>query len=34
MDGHIAFYLVEEDRIVIVRVLDGRMDIKREMSKE
>jgi toxin ParE1/3/4 len=33
IDGYIAFYLVEVDRIVIVRVLDGRMDIKREMSK-
>ena len=34
MDGYIAFYLVEEGRIVIVRVLDGRMDIEREMSKQ
>jgi plasmid stabilization system protein ParE len=32
MDGHIAFYTVEADRIVIVRVIDGRMDIKQEMS--
>lgn len=31
IDGYIAFYLVEADRIVIVRVLDGRMNIKREM---
>jgi toxin ParE1/3/4 len=33
MDGYIAFYIVEADRIVIVRVVDGRMDIEREMSK-
>ena len=32
MDGYIAFYVVETDRIVIVRVIDGRMNIKREMS--
>jgi toxin ParE1/3/4 len=32
MDGYIAFYIVEMDRIVIVRVIDGRMNIKREMS--
>ncbi len=31
MDGYIAFYIVEMDRIVIVRVIDGRMNIKREM---
>jgi toxin ParE1/3/4 len=33
IDGYIAFYLVEVDRIVIVRVLDGRIDIEREMAK-
>jgi toxin ParE1/3/4 len=33
MDGYIAFYVVEADRIVIVRVLDGRMDAKQEMLK-
>jgi toxin ParE1/3/4 len=33
MDSYIAFYIVESDRIVIVRVLDSRMDIEREMSK-
>jgi plasmid stabilization system protein ParE len=33
MDGYIAFYIVEADRIVIVRVIDGRMDIEQEMSK-
>ncbi|WP_347882365.1 type II toxin-antitoxin system RelE/ParE family toxin [Bradyrhizobium sp. SSUT18] len=33
IDGYIAFYLVELDRIVIVRVLDGRRDIEREFSK-
>ena len=32
IDGYIAFYIVEADRIVIVRVIDGRMNIKREMS--
>jgi toxin ParE1/3/4 len=32
MDGYIAFYIVETDRIAIVRVIDGRMNIKREMS--
>jgi toxin ParE1/3/4 len=33
MDGYVAFYIVEADQIVIVRVIDGRMDIEREMSK-
>ena len=33
MDGYIAFYIVEADQIVIVRVIDGRMDIEQEMSK-
>jgi toxin ParE1/3/4 len=33
VDGYIAFYIVEADQIVIVRVIDGRMDIEREMSK-
>jgi toxin ParE1/3/4 len=33
MEGYIAFYIVEPDRIVIVRVLDGRRDIAQEMSK-
>jgi toxin ParE1/3/4 len=33
MDGYIAFYIVETDRIVIVRVIDGRMNIKRELLK-
>ena len=33
IDGYIAFYIVEVDRIVIVRVFDGRTDIEREMSK-
>lgn len=32
IDGYIAFYLVETDRIVIVRILDGRRDIEREFS--
>jgi plasmid stabilization system protein ParE len=33
MEGYIAFYIVETDRIVIVRVVDGRMNIERELSK-
>jgi len=33
MDGYIAFYLVETDRIVIVRVIDSRRDIEHELSK-
>jgi toxin ParE1/3/4 len=33
MDGYIAFYVVEADRIVIVRVLDGRMNMAKEMLK-
>ena len=33
MDGYIAFYIVEPDRIVIVRVVDGRRDIEQEMLK-
>ena len=33
MDGYIAFYIVEAERIVIVRVIDGRRDIEREISR-
>jgi toxin ParE1/3/4 len=33
IDGYIAFYLLETDRVVIVRVLDGRRDIEQEFSK-
>jgi toxin ParE1/3/4 len=33
MDGYIAFYLVETDRMVIVRVIDSRRDIEHELSK-
>ncbi|WP_283814338.1 hypothetical protein [Bradyrhizobium japonicum] len=33
IDGYVAFYVVQTDRIVIVRVLDGRRDMKREFSK-
>jgi toxin ParE1/3/4 len=33
VDGYIAFYVVEAEQIVIVRVLDGRMDIDQEISK-
>jgi plasmid stabilization system protein ParE len=32
MDGYIAFDTVEADQIVIVRVIDGRVDIRQEMS--
>jgi len=30
---HLIFYLVEQDRIVIVRVIDGRMDIDEEFKR-
>jgi toxin ParE1/3/4 len=33
IDGYIAFYLVEAERVVIVRVLHGRMNIEREIAK-
>jgi plasmid stabilization system protein ParE len=33
IDGYIAFYLVEVDRIVIVRAVHGPMDIERELAK-
>jgi plasmid stabilization system protein ParE len=33
MDGYIGFYYVDSDRIVIVRVIDSRMDIEQEFSK-
>ncbi|MBV9559349.1 MAG: type II toxin-antitoxin system RelE/ParE family toxin [Bradyrhizobium sp.] len=33
IESYIAFYVVEANRIVVVRVIDGRRDIKREMSK-
>jgi toxin ParE1/3/4 len=33
VDGYIVFYYVESDQIVIVRVIDGRMDIEQELSK-
>ena len=33
IEGYIAFYIVEAERIVIVRVIDGRRDIEREISK-
>jgi toxin ParE1/3/4 len=32
IDEYIAFYIVEADRIVIVRVLDGRRDIRKVFS--
>ena len=30
---HLIFYLIERDRIVIVRVIDGRMDIDEEFKR-
>jgi len=33
IDGYVAFYIIETDRIVIVRVVDGRRDLESEMSK-
>jgi toxin ParE1/3/4 len=33
IDGYVAFYTIEVDRIVIIRVLDGRRDINREFSQ-
>ena len=30
---HLIFYLIERDRIVIVRVIDGRMDIDQEFKR-
>lgn len=30
---HIIFYLVEDERIVVVRVIDGRMDIDEEFKR-
>jgi toxin ParE1/3/4 len=33
VDQYIAFYTVEAERIVIVRVIDGRRDIEQEMLK-
>jgi toxin ParE1/3/4 len=33
VENYVVFYIVELERIVIVRVLDGRMDIVREMSR-
>jgi toxin ParE1/3/4 len=30
MDKYIAFYIVEPDQVVIVRVLDSRMDLEQE----
>jgi len=30
---HLIFYVVERDRIVIVRVIDGRMDIDEEFKR-
>jgi toxin ParE1/3/4 len=33
IDIYIAFYIVEADRIVIVRVLDGRRDLAKEFVR-
>jgi len=30
---HLIFYLVESDRIVVVRMIDGRMDIDEEFNR-
>ena len=30
---HIVFYVVQSDRIVVVRVIDGRMDIGEELKR-
>jgi toxin ParE1/3/4 len=30
---HLIFYTVEQDRIAIVRVIDGRMDVDEELQK-
>lgn len=32
IDPYIAFYIIKPDRIVVVRVLDSRMNIRREFS--
>jgi toxin ParE1/3/4 len=33
VEGYVVFYMVEVDRIIIVRVIDGRKDIEQEFSK-
>ena len=33
IDGYVAFYVVDENQIVIVRVIDSRRDIEQEISK-
>ncbi|MBC7585113.1 type II toxin-antitoxin system RelE/ParE family toxin [Tardiphaga sp. vice352] len=33
IENYIAFYVVEAEQIVIVRVLDGRMNVEREFSE-
>jgi toxin ParE1/3/4 len=33
VEGYVVFYVVEADRIIVVRVIDGRRDIKQELSK-
>jgi toxin ParE1/3/4 len=33
IEGYVAFYLAEPDRIVVVRVIDGRKDIEQELLK-
>lgn len=30
---HLIFYRIENDRLIVVRVLDGRMDIDEELQK-
>ncbi len=33
VEGYVAFHMVEANRIVIVRVIDGRKDIEQELTK-
>lgn len=33
IDGYVAFYIVEVDQVVMVRVMDGRRDIETEFAK-
>jgi toxin ParE1/3/4 len=30
---HLAFYVIERERIIIVRVIDGRMDVDEEFQR-
>jgi toxin ParE1/3/4 len=33
VEHYIAFYLVEDEQITVVRVIDGRMDLEEELRK-